>query len=635
MQHTKRFILLLMIALISLFAIGNILAKDNKGDGNGNGNGNGNSGEVVEQGNGNGNGNGGGGQEQPPPADPTPTVAAPEVAPPASDGLLGCQKNNPSRLDCSSLEVSGVCQGGVAVFTIRNTGEAGNGDMLAATSYRLVVDGVVVESGSVQLPGGGTMQITYSGSGTVTLEADQQVGHPGSSRPRVTLDCGASVNTPTFTPTVEWTPTPEPTVEVTPTEEVTPTVEAPVLSAEVYCQEDGSILFIISNSGGDMLEAAYYTVTDANGGLVGDGYVQLFTGEQFPLQYWGYTTLTLTIGDLVVSLDGGCSTVTPEPTPDVTPTPDYPVITADAYCADGSILFYLSNNGADMPEAAYYYVVDPNGNMVSDGYVQLLAGDVFPLQFWGYTQLTLVFGNFEATATIDCSLVTPEPTPEVDPPILSGEVTCQEAGSIIFVITNTGGDMLAADYYTVTDQSGSLVEDGWLQLFTNESTTLQYWGYARLTFTMGNLVITQDSECIPPTPTPQPTQEVTPEPTPEVTPSPTPEVTPTPNPTLGCAKNNPERVDCSSLQVSATCVGDVAVFTIRNTGERGNGDMVAATEYRIIVNGVVVESGTVQLLGGAAMQITYSGAGRVTLEADQQVGHPGKSQPQATVSCSA
>jgi hypothetical protein len=116
---------------------------------------------------------------------------------------------------------------------------------------------------------------------------------------------------------------------------------------------------------------------------------------------------------------------------------------------------------------------------------------------------------------------------------------------------------------------------------------------------------------------------------------PTVEPTPLPSPTpFGCQKNNPARLDCSSLQVTATCQGTVAVFTITNTGTSGNGDMVAATQYRLIKNNTVIESGPVQLLGGTKTQIFYVDGGRVTLEADQQTGHPGKSQPQATINCS-
>jgi hypothetical protein len=135
-----------------------------------------------------------------------------------------------------------------------------------------------------------------------------------------------------------------------------------------------------------------------------------------------------------------------------------------------------------------------------------------------------------------------------------------------------------------------------------------------------------------PTETPTSTPTETPTEVPTETPTEVPTETPT-EPPLGCQGNNPDRLDCSSLEVSGTCDGTTAVFTITNTGEPGNGDMRAPTQYRIIVDGVVVETGTVQIAGGATMTVSYSGGGNITLEADQQIGHPGGSQPQATVSC--
>ena len=409
------------------------------------------------------------------------------------------------------------------------------------------------------------MTVQYGGGGTVTLEADQQVGHPGSSQPRTTLSCGApAVTEPpadTETPTAEPTePEVTPTDEPTPTEEVTPPIEEPVISVDAYCVDDGSIAFSINNTGGDMQQAVYYTVTDGDGNLAGDGWVQLFSSESLPLSYWGYTSLTLTIGDLSITAQAACdipATEEPVPTEEPTPIADYPVLSADAYCVDSSsILFYITNSGSDMESGVYYYVVDFNGNFITDGTVQLPYGEYTSIYLTGSSAMTMIVGDFQAIAYIDCSgyeapTPTPEPTDEVTPP-------------------------------------------------------------------------------------PNPTEEVTS--TPEVTPSPEPtdEVTPTPAPTdaLGCQKNNPDRVDCSSLAVSGYCSGDVAVFTIRNTGERGNGDMRVPTEYRLIVDGVVVESGDVQLLGGTSMTLQYIGGGSVTLEANQQVGHPGKSQPQATLNCS-
>ena len=127
-------------------------------------------------------------------------AALPTLTQGQSESPLGCQRNNPDRLDCSSLEVSGVCEGDVAIFTITNTGEPGEGDMRAPTEYRLIVDGVVVETGTVQLAGGESIEIRYDGGGTVTLEVDQQIGHPGRSQPQVTLTCTGATSTP-VTPT--------------------------------------------------------------------------------------------------------------------------------------------------------------------------------------------------------------------------------------------------------------------------------------------------------------------------------------------------------------------------------------------------------------------------------------------------
>ena len=89
------------------------------------------------------------------------------------------------------MSVSGYCDGTTAVFVIRNTGEPGEGDMVMPTEYRLIQDGVVIDSGSVQLAGGDTMTVRYDGGGEVTLEADQQIGHPGKSQPQATLNCGS------------------------------------------------------------------------------------------------------------------------------------------------------------------------------------------------------------------------------------------------------------------------------------------------------------------------------------------------------------------------------------------------------------------------------------------------------------
>src|SRR5690606_30170907 len=227
-------------------------------------------------------------QEQPPQETP---AASKEQQ---QETLLGCQKNNPDRLDCSSLEVSGYCDGSTAVFIITNTGETGNGDMVSATLYQLIQNGTVIQSCSVQLGGGQSGLVTYSGGGEVTLTVNQQVGHPGSSQPRATLNCGETVPTEEVTPTEDVTPEPTPTDEVTPeptpteevtpeptpTEEVTPeptpTEEVPpteeVTPPDLYvssaCDEHGAVIFYVTNGGAPMTEPVYYTITDADGYLI-------------------------------------------------------------------------------------------------------------------------------------------------------------------------------------------------------------------------------------------------------------------------------------------------------------------------------------------------------------------------------
>jgi predicted RNA-binding protein with TRAM domain len=486
-------------------------------------------------------------------------------------GQLGCQGNNPSRVDCSSLEVTGVCEGNVAVFTIRNTGEAGNGDMRSATQYRLVVDGNVVQSGPVQLAGAATMQITYAGGGTVTLYADQQVGHPGGSQPQTTLNCGQAQPTqvpPTDVPPTDVPPTDVPPTQVPPTE-VPPTDVPP---------------------------------TDVP--------------------------------------------ATEEPSTE-TPEAQEPILDVYAYCeTEWSGVFTISNLGSDMLDSEYFYVVDDYGNTVQDGWMQLAAGDHLMITVDGYNSVTLIVGDYLVYVPLSCAV----PTEEVDPGSgLALDAYCDFEGNYpVFKIVNPGPEDFG-DYYQVsTVAEGTSVDGGWLTVWANSEVTLSYPEWTEpLYLVYGSYLITadcvppvQEETEVPPTETPVPPTEVPPTEVPptEVPPTATP-VPPTATPTtpasgpLGCQKNNPDRLDCSSLEVTAVCQGSTAVFTITNTGEYGDGDMRAATEYRILVGNTVVETGPVQLSGATSMQVTYSGKGKITLQADQQVGHPGKSQPRASVTC--
>jgi hypothetical protein len=558
-SHRRFFLIVLLISSFMALVTAPALSQNGNGNGQNNGRGRGQGQqEQQEQQSPPGQERERGPQQEPPGQNRNQEREQTQETPPVlrqqNSDLLGCQKNNPDRLDCSSLEVRGYCDGTTAVFIITNTGEQGNGDMVSATSYQLLQGGTVVGSGSVQLGGGQSGLVTYSGGGEVTLVVNQQIGHPGSSRPRVTLNCGSAEATPTeeatpaHTPTPEATPTEEVTPETTPTEEITPEVtpteevSPPELYAYGYCN-DASAIFYVSNTGPDMSEPVHYVVTDSDGYQIESGSLMLGSGESVLIevgQFYGPVTLNIDNGLIVESVE--C--YVPVPTEEV--EPNDPILEIYPYCeAGGVVIFEIVNTGADMPEPVYFYVSDFDGNIVVDGALQLADGESMMLNIGPQSgRMTLVIGEWLAYSVVECFVATEEPAP------------------------------------------------------TEEAT-----------------------------PEPTPTEEVTPEPTP------TEEVTPGPTPAPNCQKNNADRLDCSSIEVSGYCEGDVAVFVIRNTGEPGAGDMVQPTEYRLIQNGVVIESGSVQIAGRETQVIYYDGGGRITLEADQQIGHPGKSQPQATLNC--
>jgi predicted RNA-binding protein with TRAM domain len=576
----------------------------------------------------------------------------------ADKAQLGCQKNNPGRPDCSSLEVTAVCEGTTAVFTITNTGDRGEGDMVSPTQYRLLVDGTVVETGSVQIAGRATMQVRYAGAGTVTLEADQQPNHPGSSRPQATLNCGGAV--PTTVP-----PTTVPPTTVPPT--VAPTDVPPTLTFT------------------PVPPTATNTVVPPT---------LTFTPVP-PTATFTFTPVPPTATNTVVPPTATNTVVPPTVTPTVIAATEEPTpqqLDIYAYCDGWYSVFVVTNMGADMEVPEYFTLITPEGIVAQDGVIQLASGENTTLTVEGYTTLTLTIGDNLYVVRLDCGS-------SVDTSYLMIEAICTDAGYPEFIITNMGEDMWEAVSYVVKATSDNwLVDEGALQLYSGETIVLSYPDWIEsLYLTVGSSVAYANCSIIVPTeeptevlteeptvePTEEPTDIPTEEPTSTNTPvSPTATFTPVPPtatntpvpptatltpvpptatntpipptatnvpptatntlvpttvPTqgqLGCQKNNPGRLDCSSLEVTAVCQGNVAVFTIRNTGELGDGNMVSSTQYRILEGNSIVQTGSVQLLGAATMQVTYSGKGKITLQADQQIGHPGKSKPQATVTCS-
>lgn len=93
--------------------------------------------------------------------------------------------------DHSSLKVSGTCVNDTIHFLIHNDG---TGNMATASQYRIYSDNVLTQTVPFQLNSGASLPvIIVSGGATIRLEADQNPGHPGNSRPRSTIEsCGTN-----------------------------------------------------------------------------------------------------------------------------------------------------------------------------------------------------------------------------------------------------------------------------------------------------------------------------------------------------------------------------------------------------------------------------------------------------------
>ncbi|MGB0522756.1 MAG: DUF7619 domain-containing protein [Flammeovirgaceae bacterium] len=92
-----------------------------------------------------------------------------------------------SAWDSSSIAIEGYCMDTLQgpYFIIRNVGE---GDMDAASIYRIYEGINLASSDSFQLASGDSLVIQYSPFATnLRLEADQLAGHPGNSRPQATI----------------------------------------------------------------------------------------------------------------------------------------------------------------------------------------------------------------------------------------------------------------------------------------------------------------------------------------------------------------------------------------------------------------------------------------------------------------
>lgn len=105
-----------------------------------------------------------------------------------------CFEPNPA-WDHSSVAVEGECRDSLVCFDISNTGDAGDGDMLTESEYRIYDDNLLVFTGTFQIQGEQSIEICWPANGnTIRLEADQHPMHPGSSHPQDAIEmCGDTV----------------------------------------------------------------------------------------------------------------------------------------------------------------------------------------------------------------------------------------------------------------------------------------------------------------------------------------------------------------------------------------------------------------------------------------------------------
>ncbi|HFA50639.1 MAG TPA: hypothetical protein ENJ95_16655 [Bacteroidetes bacterium] len=99
-----------------------------------------------------------------------------------------CQAFDPM-WDGSSIELDAVCEGDSVVFTIMNMGE---GDMAGPLDFIVIEDVIIGLQGGFELKSGEdtTFSLPATGS-TLRLQADQSPGHPGHSKPCITVEgCG-------------------------------------------------------------------------------------------------------------------------------------------------------------------------------------------------------------------------------------------------------------------------------------------------------------------------------------------------------------------------------------------------------------------------------------------------------------
>jgi hypothetical protein len=170
-----------------------------------------------------------------------------------------------------------------------------------------------------------------------------------------------------------------------------------------------------------------------------------------------------------------------ELTPEVTPeaTLELTQFNVAATCTDIGASFAVTNTSEGLPQAEIYFI-----DGVEVGEVMLAAGETITIQAgYGLPELTLAGMTFQ-----------PE-TPCNPPPQLAITMECTLDLGVVFVITNSGGAMVAEQPYTITQVEVETL--GSFQLGEAEYIEIPA-GYGTPALTTGELSAQYEPSCNPP-----------------------------------------------------------------------------------------------------------------------------------------
>ncbi|MFQ3568583.1 MAG: PKD domain-containing protein [Aggregatilineales bacterium] len=316
---------------------------------------------------------------------------------------------------------------------------------------------------------------------------------------------------------------------------------APSFTVAASCSAERVASFVVTNTGGAMTTPDQVTIRNADGEVVSIQSMLLGAGQQATFSVSNQSgTVTFETVDFALSASTTCFYP--------------PEINVSAVCNGSLPVFTISNNrpsDGPMVNSQDYEIRNGQGALIASGSFQLGIGESsvdvpIPAGNNPYETYTFISDGPVGTFTI-------AETCAVQPAL---SVSSQCASPVTFTVRNDGGDMVAAQAYTIASDEGIVVE-GTFQLAAGEEVAIAlpaeenpYAPYQFVTFGFAGDLI-EEQQCAAPV-----------------------------------------------LSISSQCASPVT-FTVRNDG----GDMVAAQAYTIAGDGGTVRAATFQLAAGEEVAI--------------------------------